>query len=958
MKISLNKKKYPKKSAMKKLFLLFLGFLLSTNLLLAQQLEAGDLIPIDPTVKIGRLDNGLVYYIRHNTMPENRVELRLVTNAGSILEDDDQQGLAHFVEHMCFNGTKNFNKSALVDFLEKSGVRFGADLNAYTSFDETVYMLQLPTDRQGLIDSAFMVLEDWAHQVSFDPEEIDKERGVIREEWRMGLGANDRMRKAYFPIIFNNSRYAERLPIGKIDIIDTAAYERLTTFYKDWYRPNLQAVIVVGDIDIQMAEEKIISHFAPIKNPKKAKERLSYDIPGNKEPLVAIATDPEATSSTVMMFYKHPKKEALIINDYKEQLIQELYSAMIINRLNELSQKAESPFMYAYTYYGGFLGRAMDAYASSASAKENQIEETLEALVIENERVKRYGFTPSELERTKKELLNRLEQQAKEKDKTNSSVYVNAYTRHFLENDPIPGIENELIMAQQLLPKIKLQEINSKAIKWITDENMVVVVTAPENESVSVPDKRAILETVREAKNKEVTAWVDSFKDEPLLSGALKGGEIVSEKTDKKLGITQLKLSNGIEVILKPTDFKNDEILMSAFAWGGSSIFEDKDAFAADNISRVVDASGLGNFSKPELEKKLSGVNASLRVNIDGIKQSLNGSATPEDFETLMKLVTLQFKKARRDQEAFNAYISQQTNQYKFMRANPQVIFYDTLYKLATSNSPRTVVIPTDKQIQSLEAEKIYAMYDRLFGTANGFTFVFVGNINNENFKPLLAKYLGSLPTTKEALQWKNRKPEFPKGITDVSIYAGAEHKSMVAIMMKAPFDWSAENRLHLEQMMKVLSIKLRENMREDQGGVYGVGARQDNNQFPEADYTISINWGTNPEMTDTLTKAVFQEMNRLIEHGPTAEDLAKVKETSIRERETNEKQNKYWLSAISFSEQNDMPMHSFEAFKEKIHGLTAEQIQAAARDFLKTDHYLRLVQKPEAMRPTAESGK
>jgi len=941
---------------MKKLFLLLLGFIISTSLIQAQQLEANDLIPVDPTVKIGQLDNGLVYYIRHNTMPENRVEMRLVTNAGSILEDDDQQGLAHFVEHMCFNGTKNFNKSALVDFLEKSGVRFGADLNAYTSFDETVYMLQLPTDRQSLIDSAFMVLEDWAHQVSFDPVEIDKERGVIREEWRMGLGANDRMRKAYFPIIFNNSRYAERLPIGKIEIIDTAHYERLTTFYKDWYRPNLQAVIVVGDLDIQMVEEKIISHFAPIKNPKKAKKRLSYDIPGNKEPLVAIATDPEATNSSVMLIYKHPKKETTTINDYKEKLIQQLYSSMIINRLNELSQKASSPFIYAYTYYGGFLGRASDAYTSSASAKENQIEETLEALVIENERVKRHGYTSTELERAKKELLNRLDQQAKEKDKTNSSSFVNAYTRHFLENSPIPGIENELNMALELVPHITLQEINNKAIKWITNENMVVVITAPENENVSVPDKNTILEIITEAKNAEITAWVDSFKDEPLLKETLKGGKIVSEKTDEKLGITRLKLSNGIDVILKPTDFKNDEILMSAFSRGGSSIFDDKDVFAANNIARVVEASGLGSFSNANLEKKLTGINVGLRVYVDDIMQGLNGNASPEDFETLMQLVTLHFKNARRDQEAFDAYISQLTNQFKFIRANPQVIFYDTLYKLATLNSPRTITIPTDEQIQSLEAEKVYTMYDKLFGTAKAYTFVFVGNINSKSLKPMLEKYLGSLPTGKKESKWVNRKEQFPEGSTDVSIYAGAEHKSMVAIMMKDSFDWSAENRLQLAQMMKVLSIKLRENMREDQGGVYGVGARQETEQYPEADYKISISWGTNPEMADTLTKTVFLEMNRLIEEGPTAQDMVKVKETSIRERETNEKQNRFWLSEIRFAEQNKTPLSTFEEFKEKIQGLTAEQIQQAARKFLKPEHYLRLVMYPEAMAPAAEA--
>ncbi|MBU1578028.1 MAG: insulinase family protein [Bacteroidetes bacterium] len=941
---------------MKKAGIILLGFLLSINLIHAQHLEPNNKIPIDPTVKIGQLENGLVYYIRHNTMPENRVEMRLVTNAGSILEDDDQQGLAHFVEHMCFNGTKNFNKNELINFLEKSGVRFGADLNAYTSFDETVYMLQLPTDRQGLIDSAFMVLKDWAHQVSFDPNEIDKERGVIREEWRMGLGADDRMRKAYFPVIFNNSRYAERLPIGLIDIIDTAHYERFTTFYKDWYRPNLQAVIVVGDIDIQMAEEKIISHFSPIKNPENPKERVKYDIEGNKEPLIAIATDKEATRSTVMMFYKHPKKETLTIGDYKEKLVQQLYSYMISNRLREISQKPTSPFIYASTFYGGFLGRASDAYSSYAGAKENQLEESLEVLISENERVKRYGFTPTELERVKKELLNKLEQQAKEKDKTPSSSFVRDYTSHFLENEPIPGIENELIMAQELIPQISVQEINSKAIDWITEENMVVVITAPDKEDVNVPNEKQILEVIQKSKNAELTAWVDSFKDEPLLDKNLKGSKTSTQHTDEKLGITSLELENGIKVILKPTDFKNDEILMSAYGWGGTSLFDDEDAFAASSIARVIAASGMGNFSKSDLEKKLSGINASVQVYIDDIQQGLNGNASPEDFETLLQLVYLHFEGARHDQQAFDAYISQQQNQFKFMRSNPQMVFYDTLYKLATSNSPRFTMIPTDKQLQGLEADKIYAMYDQLFGTADGFTFVFVGNIDVDTIKPYLEKYLGSLNTSSEAHKWINRSPAFPDGITDVEVFAGAEHKSMVALMMKAPFEWSAANRLHLAQMMKVLSIKLRENLREDQGGVYGVGARQSNSKYPESDYTITINWGTNPEMVDTLTNAVFFEMNRLINEGPTPEDVAKVRETSIRERETNEKQNRFWLNSIKFAEQFEIPLINFEEFRDKIQAVTAEEIQQAAREYLKTDHYLRLVLKPEAMRPDGDA--
>jgi len=924
---------------------------LSLGSLCAQQFDQSAPIPVDPTVKIGTLDNGLRYYIRQNNMPENRVEMRLVTNAGSILEDDDQQGLAHFVEHMCFNGTKNFSKSALVDFLEQSGVRFGADLNAYTSFDETVYMLQLPTDRQGLIDSAFMVLEDWAHQVSFEPEEIDKERGVIREEWRLGLGADDRMRKEYFPVIFKDSRYAERLPIGKIEVIDNAPYERLTTFYNDWYRTNLQAVIVVGDIDIQLAEEKIISHFAHIKNPENPKERRTFNVPGNKEPLVAIATDPEATRNMVQMFYKHPKKETTTIGDYREDFIQSLYSGMIINRLQELSQKPESPFVFAYTYYGGFMGRAMDAYASFAIAKENQIEETIETLVSENERVRQFGFTPTELERQKKELFNDLEKQLKEKDKTSSSSFVGAYTRHFLENSPIPGVENQWLIAQELLPKISLSEINSKAAQWITDENLVVVVTAPEKDEVQVPDKKSILETIDAAKASELKAWVDAFKDEPLIDKLPVKGAVVNTEKNQQLDITTFELSNGVKVIVKPTDFKNDEILLTAYANGGTSLFEDEKAFAANSIARIVSASGLGNFSKADLDKKLTGVNASLRLSVDEISQGFSGSSSPKDFETLLQLIQLHFKPAREDAEAFSAYVSQQENQFKFMRSNPQMVFYDTLYKLATSNSPRFTMIPTETQLKSLDASEIYSMYNKLFETAKGFTFVFVGNLSPDTIKPYLEQYIASLPAEKPAHEWKDRSPEFPDGITDVDVFAGAEHKSMVAIMIKSPFEWSAENRLHLAMMMKVLNIKLRENLREDQGGVYGVGARQSNSQFPNPEYTITINWGTNPEMVDTLSSAVFYEMNKLIADGPTPEDLIKVKETTIRERETNEKQNRFWLNSISFADQNNLPVLSKDQFTEKIHALTAEDIQMAADNFLKTDHYLRLVLKPEAMK-------
>ncbi len=441
---------------------------------------AQEKLPIDPNVRMGKLDNGLVYYIRKNTKPEKRIELRLAVNAGSILENDDQQGLAHFVEHMLFNGTKNFPKQELVNTLEKMGIRFGADLNAYTGFDETVYMLKVPTDQPDLIDKGFQILEDWAHQATLDGKEIDKERGVILEEWRLGLGAEDRMRKKAFPVIFKDSKYAERIPIGKPEILKTFKHETLRKFYYDWYRPNLQAIIVVGDIDVDQMEQKIKQHFAHIQNPTNAPKREVFDLPDNKDPLISIETDEEATNNTVMFFYKHPKKYIETIEDYKEIFKQELFTEMLNNRLEEISQKTECPYITAMTQYGEFLVRTKDAYLGYAISKENQIDKTLETLMLENQRVKLFGFTKSELERQKSEILKRYEKQAKEYDKMESSQLAMKYVYHFLTKHPIPGALNEYEYAKRFLPEITLEEINELAKKWITDNNFVLMITATE----------------------------------------------------------------------------------------------------------------------------------------------------------------------------------------------------------------------------------------------------------------------------------------------------------------------------------------------------------------------------------------------------------------------------------------------------------------------------------------------
>lgn len=930
-----------------KYFKLLALFLWVGMLQVGAQTDLQQPIPVDPAVRIGKLDNGLTYYIRHNSLPANRVEMRLVVNAGSILEDNEQQGLAHFVEHMAFNGTKNFSKSALVDFLERAGVRFGADLNAYTSFDETVYMLQMPTDRPGLVDSGFMVLKDWSHAVAMEGEEIDKERGVIREEWRLGLGADDRMRKTTFPIILNGSRYAERMPIGTIGVIDTAAYETLRRFYHEWYRPNLQAIVVTGDLDLDVVENKIKERFGAIENPEVARERMTYTIPGNKEPLVAIATDAEATNTSLTLYYKHAKKELLTYNDYKHRLMQNLYSSMIIGRLQELNQKPESPFIYAYTYYGGFIGRAMDAYTSSAVVKQNQIEKAVETLVVENQRVKQHGFTSTELERQKIQLMSNLERRQKEKDKTPSSSFVREYTSHFLSNSPIPGIDNEVEMTKMLMPLISLEDMNNLATQWITDENRVIVVTAPDKEEVIVPDKATILSVIENAQKIEVEPYVDATNEEPLLSKTLVPVKIIEKKHDSKLGIHSFTLENGIKVIIKPTDFKNDEILITSWQAGGRSLFEDQDAYAATNISRIADASGLGAFSAIELDKKLAGQNVNLGTTIEELRHGLRGSASPKDFETLLQLIYLHYSPSRVDQNAFDAYKSQLMNQFKFMRSNPQMIFSDTLVKIISSNSPRSVMLPSEENFASLEAKKIAAMYDQLYGNAAGSTFIFTGNLDPEASEALISKYLGNLPISK-ARQWVDRETKFPEGITEAKVYAGTEYKSLVAILFKDDFVYDSDNILKFDLLAKAYNIKLRENMREEIGGVYGVGARLSFNQFPQPEYSLTINWGTNPELVDTLSTVVFAQMEKLMEEGPTAEDLAKVKETAIRQREGEVKLNSFWNSYMDNASFNNTTMVDYATYRQQVESITIDDLKMIAKKYFNPKHFVKVALYPE----------
>jgi zinc protease len=908
----------------------------------------GNPIPPDPDIKIGKLDNGITYYIKYNKKPEQRVELRLAVNAGSICETDNQQGLAHFVEHMCFNGTKNFPSNKIINMLEEMGVKFGAELNAGTSFDQTVYMLKVPTDSIEWINRGFQVLEDWAHQVSMEDNEIDKERGVITEEWRLGLGADDRMMQKFLPVLFKGSRYATRLPIGKVDIIKSFPYDTLRSFYRTWYRPDLMAVVIVGDLDPILAENKVKEYFGRVPKAVNPEKRVEYGVPDNDEPLISVVTDKEASGFEASIYFKEPKSNSLTYTDYRNSLMRQLYTGMLNNRLQEITQKPDAPFLGAGAGYGSFIGRTVDVYSLSTSAKENQIEKSLEVVLTENERVRQFGFTATELEREKKDILTMYERMAKESDKTQSASYANEFVRNYLNQECIPGVKIEYEIAKEYLPGMSLEEINKMGQSWTSDKNMLVLITAQEKAGVNVPTEQQVADLLKSIKSKKIEAYVDKVSDAPLLPVQPSPASVIKRSEDSKFGFTELTFGNGTRIILKPTDFKNDEILLSAYSPGGSSLYPDKDIMSATLAATIIVQSGLGDYDYTGLQKKLSGNTAKLSPYINELREGVSGSCSPKDLETMLQLNYLYFTKVRRDEDAFNSFISRIRNQLKPMRAVPQVIFSDTLSKIVSMNSPRVISVPTDAQIDQANLDRMIAIFHDRFADASDFTYIMVGNFKVDDVIPMLEKYIGGLPSIKRKEIWKDVTPGFPKGKIVVNVPKNSEPQSQVAMVWKGDFKWNDKYRQGFTILMGVLSIKCRESMREDQGGVYGVNINGSSSMLPKPKYTISSQWGCSPENIEKLSQTVLNEMNKIKNEGPTDVDLGKIKETLIRERETRIKENNFWISSLQNHYLMGDKLLSLDEYKNFINSFTGKDIQSIAKKYFNTGSYVEVALTPK----------
>ncbi len=912
-------------------------------------------MPVDPQITQGQFQNGLRYYVRANKKPEKRAELRLVVKAGSILEDDDQRGLAHFVEHMAFNGTQHFPKHEVVSFLESLGMRFGADVNAYTSFDETVYMLQVPTDKPEAMDRSLLILEDWAHGVAFDPVEIDKERGVVMEEWRLRRGAGARMQDKVFPIWLKGSRYPDRIPIGKTEIIQGFKPDRLKKFYADWYRPDLMAVVAVGDFDKTAVESLIKTHFGSMAAAPAPRPRPTYDVPDHPGTLYALTADKEMTTTSVEIDTLLPARPEGTVDAYRQKTVDRLFSSMLSARFSEMTQKSDAPFLQAFAGRGAFLARTKENTSMGALVKEDGIERGLDALLGEAERVSRFGFTATELERQKVNVLRNYERMQAERDTRVSGSRADEYVRNFLQQESLPSADDEYALHQRFLPTITLDEVNKLAREWFPDSNRIVIVTAPEKAGLVIPDEPKLAAVLKAASTKDLKAYVDTVAGAMLLDFAPPAGAIARTATKDAIGITEWELSNGVKVVLKPTTFKEDEILFTATSPGGTSLASDQDYIPASTATQVIGAGGLGKFNVTDFRKVMTGKIASATPFIRELEQGLNGSSSRKDLETMFQLIYLRFTQPRSDATAFSVQATQTKSILANQTASPTFAFFDALNSALYQNHLRRRS-PTAATVDEWNLDKSFAFYKDRFADASDFTFVFVGSFDLPTMKPLVERYLGGLPSTHRKETWKDVGVKTATGVIEKTVEKGIEPKSQAAIVFSGPFEWNQTQRIAIRAMAEILQTRLLELIRENLGGTYSITAGAIYAKIPNPDYAVRIQFGCDPQRTEDLVDRVLKEIEQFKASGPTEKQLTDEREALLREFEANSRLNTYLLGQISLKYQYGDDPAGLWNIPEYYKKLDAATIQQAAKTYLNSANRVRVTLMPEKKSETDDA--
>jgi zinc protease len=930
---------------MKKFSILIILFFLQFTAL-PQQLKLNDVIPLDKSILKGKLDNGLTYYIKENKKPENRAIFRLVVNAGSILENDDQQGLAHLVEHMAFNGSTHFEKNDLINYIESIGMKFGADLNASTSFDETIYKLAVPTDNVETLEKGFLIMEDWAHNLTFNPTEIDKERGVVIEEWRLGRGADARMFDKQAPVLLKDSKYAQRLTIGKKDIIEKASYETLKSFYYDWYRPDLMALIVVGDFDKTKIESMIKEHFSGIPGKKNKREREVFTVPDQDQLLFSIVTDPEATDNSISFYHKLDSEPQDKVKDYRRALVEIMYNRMFSSRLSELSRLANPPFLKANSAKGNFV-RNKDVFMLRASVKDNGIESGLEAILNEAQRVKKYGFTETELQREKQSLLSNMDRAYKERNKSESVGFAEEYIRNFLSNEPSPGIAYEYEIYKQFVPGITLDEINKLSDSFILEKNSVLLVNAPDKAGIKMPSENDLRNIFNKVKNADLKPYEDKFANVPLIDKKPVSSSIVSEKKINELNLTELKLANGVRVILKPTDFKNDEISFNSFSYGGTSLADNSVLIPAVTASSLIQQSGVGKFDVTQMHKMLAGKVVSVSSYVSEINEGLSGSSSVKDMETMFQLIYLNFTAPHIDSSSFVSYKTKMKNYLANRSAAPDAAFQDTV-QVTLGNYNYRRMPWTESTLDKLDIEQSLNFYKERFADASGFTFIFVGSFDIAAIKPLIETYLGGLPSLQKGETLKDLNIFPPRGVISKEVHKGVEPKSSVLLTFTGDYNWNSQNNYDLNSMLDVLRIKLREILREDKSGVYGVSVKGSPMKYPSQKYEIDISFGCAPENVDMLVKSTLTELDSLKKYTVSDVYINKVKETQKREFETNLKENKFWLSTLNsyYFYNNDLSL--LMKYPQRVERFNSDAVQKSAQKYFDENNYIKVILYPQ----------
>ncbi|PJJ85027.1 M16 family metallopeptidase [Mucilaginibacter auburnensis] len=902
-------------------------------------------LPFDPAVRTGKLANGFTYYIRHNEEPKNRVVFYLANKVGSVLEDDDQRGLAHFIEHMSFNGTKNFPKNELVDYLQKTGVRFGADLNATTGFDETIYQLPIPSDKPEIVQHGLQIMRDWAQDATLDPAEINKERGVVLEEKRLKKGAGERMQNQYLPLLLNNSIYAKRLPIGTEEVLTTFKPEAIQRFYRDWYRPDLQALMVVGDIDVDKMEKDIKSRFGDLKKPASPRIRPNFTVQLTGKDQYIVVTDPEETNTSIEINIKQPKLNLHTAADYRAFLIRQLVNYMLSQRYADVQRQSAPPFLAAGAGIGEFIG-GLDNYSMSITAKPGELEAGFKNAWRLSEQAKRYGFTPTELDRAKNVYLQQLASVLKEKSKTPSDNYVAEYVQYFLHGTASPGIDIEYGISKNVSASLSTDEVNNYLKQVIKGTDRDILITAPEKEKASLPSEQTFMEWMKAVESEHISAFQDVTSKQGLLTAAPIAGKIINSEYNKALNITTLTLSNGAKVLLKATNFKNDQILFTGTSAGGTSLY-DIAHFRAADAANIVPSFGAGNYNESELSKYLSGKQFSIRPSIGERTQAVNGASSVNDLEDALQLMYAYLTQPRKDTILFKNTIARAKAALLNRQNDPAQVFNDTVTAVLSSYNIRRAR-QTAEDLDHIELDQVYSIYKERFADASGFTFVFTGSIDTVAIKPLLEKYIGSLPSLYRNEQAKDLGITSPAGKVSKTVYKGTEDKANVLLFFSGPFDYSFTNQLKVDALKEILQIRLIERLREDEGGVYAPTVGVTYAKYPKARFNFTVSFACAPNNVEQLIAATLDEINKIRNTGPLPVNLDKFKAETQRTIELQLKSNGFWHTYTIGQIQNKEPLDAVNTYSEDVGKITVEDVKKMATQYLGGENFIRMVLLPE----------